>query len=254
MAGERALPGLGLFAYWTLGSNGWNDQNDQNIRNLSALVQCNVISTVAAEPGAPTDGDMHLLSGTANANKIAVRDNGAWVYLTPAEGWWLYDRTLDRFKVYDGTAWQTANVIPTFVSLPDTPANYTGSGGYTLKVNSGATAVEFVDEGGGIVAVAASRSLAITDRNDVIEVTTSPGAVDLTIPTDATVNFPIGTVIGITNLDAVNTLNVKGAAGVSLNGIGAGTAEVTATVYAGVTIYKRAADAWVIQGQHEGVL
>ncbi len=34
----------------------------------------------------------------------------------------------------------------TFAGLTDTPANYTGAGGYVLKVNAGATAVEFVDQ------------------------------------------------------------------------------------------------------------
>lgn len=34
--------------------------------------------------------------------------------------------------------------VTQFVSLNDTPANFTGSGGFFVKVNSGATALEFV--------------------------------------------------------------------------------------------------------------
>lgn len=37
-------------------------------------------------------------------------------------------------------------IITSFVGLSDTPANYTGAGSFTVKVNSGGTGLEFVDE------------------------------------------------------------------------------------------------------------
>lgn len=45
--------------------------------------------------------------------------------------------------------WSTAAANTTFVGLADTPANFSSAGGKTVKVNSGATALEFVTDSGG---------------------------------------------------------------------------------------------------------
>jgi hypothetical protein len=343
---------------------------DEDLRLRSTWVQCSVISSVAAEPGSPSDGDMHRLTGTANAGKIAIRDNGAWVYYTPAEGFLIYDRDANAFLVYDGSAWaqllaaaaiksiyesnadtnpftdaeqtklaglsnqflgvyaslgalNTAHAVGTsgeyafvdtgigddvvmhvwdddddawvpaagggasassFLALTDTPSSFTGhalkmvrvnagetavefvaltvalltdgpgaltgNGGKGVRVNSGATALEYFDLGGEVVAVTSSRSLALTDLRDILEVDPTSGAVVLTIPTNASVAFPVGTNIGITLLNTSNTLTITAAGGVSLNGTTAGSKVVTAAAFAGVNLYKRDTDAWVIQGQY----
>lgn len=108
MAGERTLPGLGLTGFWTAGSDGWGTQNDVNLRMLSALTQAFAISQITPLPGSPTNGDIYIVpaGAGAEANKIAVRDNGAWVYLTPVEGWRVWVRDEDITVVYNGTAWQ----------------------------------------------------------------------------------------------------------------------------------------------------
>ena len=99
-----------------------------------------------------------------------------------------------------------------------------------------------------IVAVTASRNLAITDSLDILEVDTSGGAVTVTIPTNATVAFPIGTVINITLLDAANTATLTAAGGVDLNGVTAGSGTFDGANYDTVSLYKRATDAWVVKG------
>lgn len=144
---SRVLPGLGLFGFWLLGEDNWKDQHDSNLRILSALVQCKVLDRVAAEPGSPADGDMYILTGTANINKIAIRDNGAWVYITPLEGFivWVADENVPYR--WDGAAWaaEVATGAVVFTDLSDVPAAYTGHGGKLVRVNAGATALEFVD-------------------------------------------------------------------------------------------------------------
>lgn len=112
MAGERTLPGLGLTGFWDLGS-AYKTGMDTNLLRLSALVQPYVLDAVAAAPGTPADGDIYLATaawGGGAANDLMVRDNAAWVALTPAEGWMVYDRTANAFKVFDGTTW---NVLTT---------------------------------------------------------------------------------------------------------------------------------------------
>lgn len=102
---SRTLPGLGLDGFWDLGEDGWKNGMDGNLRKLSALVQCKVINRVASEPGSPVNGDMYILTAGANANKVAIRDNGVWVHLTPFAGWRIWDSTFGGYVHYDGTAW-----------------------------------------------------------------------------------------------------------------------------------------------------
>lgn len=105
MSGERSLPGLGLTAFWTPGMGGWDAQMDANLRVLSALVNCRPASRTTALPGSPTNGMVYIVPSGGDANKIAVRDNGAWVYVTPQEGFraWVVDEAADY--VYTSSAW-----------------------------------------------------------------------------------------------------------------------------------------------------
>lgn len=100
-------PNLGLKAGFTLGEDGWDDEMTLNILTLSLLAQGAVISKVAATPGAPTDGDVHIFSDThpTEPNKIAARVSGAWVYITPLEGWKMYNKALDYFEIFTGAVW-----------------------------------------------------------------------------------------------------------------------------------------------------
>ncbi len=104
MAGERALPGLSLWGFWNLGS-GYKTQMDQNWLTLSALSQLRVLSRVTALPGSPTDGQIYIVPSGGDANKVAVRDNGAWSYLVPAEGYFAYVVDEDVFVWWNGAAW-----------------------------------------------------------------------------------------------------------------------------------------------------
>lgn len=104
---ERTLPGLGLTGFWDLGFNGWNTANDINLRLLSALVQPRAISRTTALPGSPTNGDIYIVPDGAgsNPNEIAIRDNGAWVYVVPAEGFTFYVADANENVQFDGTDW-----------------------------------------------------------------------------------------------------------------------------------------------------
>lgn len=105
MAGERTLPGLGLKGFWTPGSNGWDADMDGNLRMLSALSQLIVLARQAL-PGSPTNGQVYIITTAgADLNKIAIRDNGAWVLFTPVTGWIAYVVGESKFVYFTGTAW-----------------------------------------------------------------------------------------------------------------------------------------------------
>lgn len=104
---SRALPNLGLQGFFDPGEDGWDDEMSLNLLLLSVLVQGGVMETVSATPGSPTNGDVYLFAGDhpTEANKIAIRDDGAWIYVTPLEGWRVYDRTANMLKLFDGATW-----------------------------------------------------------------------------------------------------------------------------------------------------
>lgn len=106
MAGERVLPGLGIKAFWTPGSDGWDVDHDTGTRTLSIMVQARVIDIVTSLPGSPTDGDIYILTdGGAHDQAIAARDNGSWVYIEAAEGFEVYNLADHGLYRYNGTAW-----------------------------------------------------------------------------------------------------------------------------------------------------
>lgn len=81
---------------------------DDNLRLLSALVHLNVISRTTTLPDAPADGAIYIVKiGDVNANKVALRDNGAWVYVDPFEGMRAWIKDEDVFRYYTGAAWAT---------------------------------------------------------------------------------------------------------------------------------------------------
>lgn len=103
----RTLPNLGLKAFFDPGEDGWGDEMSLNMLLVSVLTQGGVISMVDATPGSPSDGDVYLYSAAhpTDANKIAIRDAGAWILVVPVEGWRVYDRSANVLRLYDGTAW-----------------------------------------------------------------------------------------------------------------------------------------------------
>ncbi len=123
MAGERALPGLGLFGFWTAGSNGYRAQQGSNYRVISALLNRKVLSRVTALPGSPTLGDIYIVPSGAgsNANEVAIRDYDTddstpiWHYLTPDKGWMFWVDDESKFYHWNGSAW-TEFPVPTVVS------------------------------------------------------------------------------------------------------------------------------------------
>lgn len=99
-----------------------------------------------------------------------------------------------------------------------------------------------------IIAVASSRSLALTDASDILEIDTSGGAVNITIDPNATTSYIDGTIITITLVDSASAATITAGAAVTLNGISTGVATLDSTDYVGASLYRRSSDTWIIQG------
>lgn len=104
---SRQLPGLGLNGFWNLGEQ-WYDGGNENWLKLSVMTHPVAESMTAALPASPADGVVYIVPSGANANKIAVRDAGAWVYFDPLPGItaWVKDAVgVDKRRMFDGTNW-----------------------------------------------------------------------------------------------------------------------------------------------------
>lgn len=102
---SRVLPGIGLNGFWNLGEDGWKDGADANWRKLSSLVMPRVLSKTTPLPGSPIDGEIYIVPTGGDANKIAVRDNGEWVYYTPLTGWLVWIDDVSGHYKFTGSAW-----------------------------------------------------------------------------------------------------------------------------------------------------
>ncbi len=103
----RALPNLGLKGFFTSGEAGWGADVDTNFLRLSVLTQGIAVAKVSTTPSSPTEGQVYIFNHThaTQPNKVAVFDNGAWVYLTPSAGWVLYNIAGAIHLMFNGTKW-----------------------------------------------------------------------------------------------------------------------------------------------------
>jgi hypothetical protein len=111
-------------------------------------------------------------------------------------------------------------------------AMFNGLVAFTLNSQSGAT-----------------YTLAATDQYQVLVLTTNASTKTVSIPTDATYNFPVGTAVTILNTGAgLLTINAVTSGTTTITSAGASSAAPTVGQYkAGVAI-KTAANAWTVIG------
>jgi hypothetical protein len=83
----------------------------------------------------------------------------------------------------------------------------------------------------------------LTERDDLIEMG-SASAITLTVPPSSSVNFPIGTSIDVLQT-GTGQVTIAAGAGVTVN---ATPGLKLRTQWSGVTLFKRAADTWVVYG------
>jgi len=86
---------------------------------------------------------------------------------------------------------------------------------------------------------------ALTERDSLIEVSHTGGsAVNVTIPADSTLNFPVGTSIDVLQTNT-GSVAIAGAGGVTVNATPGLTLR---TQWSSATLMKRAANTWVVYG------
>ncbi len=85
---------------------------------LDACIHLSVVSrSVAAPPASPADGARYIVGASptgafaGRGGQIAVREDGAWRFLSPKTGWRAYVESENCLSVFDGTVWQDLSLV-----------------------------------------------------------------------------------------------------------------------------------------------
>jgi Major tropism determinant N-terminal domain len=153
------------------------------------------------------------------------------------------DVSADSWKLFKGvTTEPTTTVDFTQGSLDNLALNNVTVAGVVFT--DGTQSKEGVPSRTPIVQKTASYSLSeLTHRDSMIEVSSTSGTT-ITIPAEASVNYPIGTTIDILQTNT-GQVTIAGAAGVTVN---ATPGLKLRTRWSSATLMKRAADTWVVYG------
>ena len=135
--------------------------HNEALRRLDALVQPVVADMdLGTPPALPDEGDRHIVAAGAvgawegRDGEIAVREDNAWAFLTPARGWRTHVKALGADVVFDGTAWSVPPLAPQDMLGVNTGADATNrlasradatllthdGAGHQLKINKAALA------------------------------------------------------------------------------------------------------------------
>jgi hypothetical protein len=100
-------PNLGLETGFVTDQDGWGEPYNEAMRRLDALTDRVALDVVEDLPGSPADGDRYLLSAAAseNANKFAVRVEGAWSYYAPPLIQTIFVKSLGFWVRWESGAW-----------------------------------------------------------------------------------------------------------------------------------------------------
>lgn len=111
---ELTDPRFGLSYGWDLGETEWKTGMDSNLIKLGALWGLSVLNrTLTDPPGAPTEGDMHIVYHIAptgawigHEDEIAYYFGGAWRFYVPSLNWACrIEAESDCVVVWNGTSW-----------------------------------------------------------------------------------------------------------------------------------------------------
>jgi hypothetical protein len=148
-----------------------------------------------------------------------------------------------KWKLFKGVTTEPSTTVDfTQGSLDDLAVNNLTAAGVVFT--DGTQTLEGVPSRTPIIQKTASYTLSsLTERDDLIEMGSS-SAITLTIPTDATLNFPIGTSLDILQT-STGQVTIAGASGVTVN---ATPGLKLRTTWSSATLFKRAANTWVVYG------
>lgn len=177
---------LGLSYGATKGEDNWNVWMDSNLVKIGAVAQISVASmSENTPPGTFVEGRRAVVGSSptgayaGQAGKLAVGVEGVYVFYTVLIGWNIFDEVNKTLYTWNGTSYEAQSKVAKTITETGT-----------------------------------ARTLSLSDAFGYIR-TTNSGAVTITVPTDASVAFPIDTEITVFQSGA-GTVTFAAAVGVTI--------------------------------------
>lgn len=88
--------------------------HNEALQRLDAIVQLTLSAMLAAPPASPEEGECFAITAPASKEwggrdgRIAMWQDGAWLYLLPRTGWRAWDAQAQTLLVYGGDGWGPA--------------------------------------------------------------------------------------------------------------------------------------------------
>ncbi len=135
--------------------------HNEALQRLDAVTQLTVTASLSTPPSDPQEGTCYNIdtspagAWTGKTGKLAFRQDGDWIFITPREGWRGWFLAEDGMKIHDGSGWAAYDAIGTpamlgintsadstnrlAVSAAATLLTHAGTG-HQVKVNKSAAA------------------------------------------------------------------------------------------------------------------
>jgi len=211
-----------------------------NLNNYNTTGYYVQTTAASAETGAnyPTypnaEGDPSFFAGllkVVNSGSIVFQE-----YHTLGESGYIVNRPFRRVFFGSWSSWESSATVDDVTAVTDIKY-YQKSQVFTKTEAGNAFAPKYFLE----TEKTADHTLVLEDINRVISMNVPTGGV-LTVPTNATAAFPVGSVINVYNASPTAFLEIRGADGVTVRNPG------TIEPYQEASLRKRAANEWVAAG------
>src|SRR3954453_8074970 len=131
--------------------------HNEGLRILDAAIQVAVDDlTRTSPPSMPAEGERHVVAAGATGawagqgNAIATWQDGAWAFLVPKTGWWIWAVADNIVFVFDGTHWRYLRDLPvTLDNAVHVGINTSASSPNLLSVKSNAALLTAINVAGG---------------------------------------------------------------------------------------------------------
>ncbi|SCX14576.1 hypothetical protein DSM25558_1881 [Agrobacterium sp. DSM 25558] len=128
--------------------------HNEALQRLDAITQLVIHSEIGAPPGTPQEGDCFLIAAAATGEwsgktgKLAFRQDDAWIYLSPREGWQAWFVESGRARALQNGSWREIP-LPESASFQQLGVNATADAANRLAVSSAASLFTNASSGGG---------------------------------------------------------------------------------------------------------
>jgi len=126
--------------------------HNEALQRLDAIVQLTFSATLAAPPATPEEGECFAITAPASGEwsgrggRIAMWQDGAWLYLVPRAGWRAWDVSSNTLLVHDGEGWTPAP-LPANSACQTLGVSTTADNANRLAVAAPATLLTHAGEG-----------------------------------------------------------------------------------------------------------